>query len=113
MIDYRLEEYDDAFTEYLRLRELTGRINTTVPEPERPSSKAAFEQKKRENAEKRALEKRVEKAKVRIEELERETEELDRELFGSAASDYLRAAQIESRKSEIESELLELYELVM
>jgi hypothetical protein len=40
-------------------------------------------------------------------------ERLDEELFGEAASDYVRAAEIDTRKSEIEDELLELYELVM
>ena len=48
-----------------------------------------------------------------IAELEAETERLDEELFGSAASDYVRAAEIDKRKSEIEEELLSLYELVM
>ena len=50
---------------------------------------------------------------MRITELEEETERLDAELFGEAASDYVRAAEIEKRKAEIEEELLELYELVM
>ena len=38
---------------------------------------------------------------------------LDEELFGEAAADYVRAAEIDKRKTEIEEELLELYELVM
>ena len=72
-----------------------------------------YEQKKRENAQKRALEKKIERAKARIEELESLMEELDSELFGSAASDYVRAAEIDRKKTEIEEELLSLYELVM
>ena len=40
-------------------------------------------------------------------------QKLDEELFGSAASDYVRAAEIDKRKNEIDDELLELYELVM
>ena len=59
------------------------------------------------------MEKKKERAHVRIKELEAETERLDEELFGPAASDYVRAAEIEKRKCEIEDELLELYELVM
>ena len=76
-------------------------------------SKQSYEQRKRENAERRALEKKKERAEARIAELEAETERLDEELFGSAASDYVRAAEIDKRKSEIEEELLSLYELVM
>ena len=45
--------------------------------------------------------------------LEAEIEALDEELFGSAATDYLRAAEIDKRKNEIDEELLLLYELVM
>ena len=112
-LDYSLEEYDDAFAEYLRLREIVKADTAPMAKAASTSSKEAFEQKKRENAEKRALERKIERAKVRIAELEEETEKLDRELFGEAASDYVRAAEIDKRKSEIEDELLELYELVM
>ena len=64
-------------------------------------------------AEKRAEERKIEKAKAKIKELEEELEKLEEELFGSAASDYVRAAEIDTRKSEIEEELLNLYEIVM
>ena len=55
----------------------------------------------------------MERAQIKISELEAETERLDNELFGSAATDYVRAAEIDRRKAEIEEELLLLYELVM
>jgi ATP-binding cassette subfamily F protein 3 len=113
-IDYPLDDYDDAFSEYMRLREnIRSSISDASPKETVSSSKEAFEQKKRENAKKRADEKRIEKAHKRIEELEAETEALDKELFGSAATDYVRAAEIDKRKGEIEEELLSLYELVM
>ena len=51
--------------------------------------------------------------KEKISALEAEIEELDNELFGAAATDYVRAAEIDRRKCEIEEELLSLYELVM
>ena len=40
-------------------------------------------------------------------------EELEKELFGPAASDYVSAAEIETRRAEIEEELLALYDLTM
>jgi len=115
MIDCELEDYDDAFAEYLRLREIRrSDAKAVAPEVTQVSeSKQSYEQRKRENAERRALEKKKERAEARIAELEAETERLDEELFGSAASDYVRAAEIDKRKSEIEEELLSLYELVM
>ena len=72
-----------------------------------------YEQKKKENAERRAEERKRERAEKRIPELEEEISKLDEELFGSAATDYVRAAEIEKRKEEIEEELLSLYEIVM
>ena len=114
MLNYPLEEYDDAFTEYLRLREIRRQdASRTVEAHKASDSKQDYEQKKRENAERRANEKKKEKAEKRIKELEEETERLDEELFGSAASDYVRAAEIDKRKNEIEEELLLLYEIVM
>jgi len=115
MLDCVLEEQDDAFAEYMRLREIRRQdaAQNAAPIEKSSQSKLSYEQKKRENAERRALEKKKERAEARIAELEAETEKLDEELFGSAASDYVRAAEIDRRKSEIEEELLSLYELVM
>ena len=85
----------------------------SAPVSKNTDSKQDYEEKKRENARRRSEEKKIERAKARIEELEGEIVSLDEELFGSAASDYIRAAEIDKRKSEIEEELLSLYELVM
>jgi ATP-binding cassette subfamily F protein 3 len=114
MLDYSLEDYDDAFAEYLRLREIR-RQDAIAASPEKrvSDSKQDYEQKKKENAERRANERKLRRAEEKIAELEAETEALEKELFGSAATDYVRAAEIEQRKAEIEEELLSLYELVM
>ena len=114
MIDYPLESYDDAFTEYMRIRESRNLMLQATRKPaEVTDAKVDYEEKKREKAKARSEEKKRERAKIRIEELEGELEALDRELFGEAATDYVRAAEIEERKGQIEEELLELYELVM
>ena len=114
MIDYPLESYDDAFTEYMRIRESRNlMLQSTKKVAEITDSKAEYEEKKREKAKARSEEKRRERAEKKIGELEGELERLDAELFGEAASDYVRAAEIEERKAVIEEELLELYELVM
>ncbi len=114
MFDYPLEDYDDAYTEYMRLRELK-RLSSEQKAEELPPSEAklSYEERKREASKKRSEEKRIERAKLKISELEAEIEALDGELFGEAASDYVRAAEIDRRKNEIEEELMELYELVM
>jgi hypothetical protein len=43
-------------------------------------------------------------------ELEAELERVTEELYGDAATDYVRAAELESRKNEIEERLMEIYE---
>ena len=114
MIDFPLETYDNAFTEYMRIRESRNALlQSNKKVVEITDSKADYEEKKREKAKARSEEKKKERAEKKITELELELEELDKELFGDAASDYIRAAEIEERKGQIEEELLELYELVM
>ena len=45
-----------------------------------------------------------------IEELEIELAKVTDELYGDAASDYVRAAELDDRKTVIEDRLLQLYE---
>ena len=116
MIDYRLESYDEAFSEYIRIKELRAEalINEKASvTPQLTDSKAEYEERKREKAERRSEERKKERAEKRITELEAEISALDEELFGEAATNYLRAAEIDQRKAEIEEELLELYEMIM
>jgi ATP-binding cassette subfamily F protein 3 len=114
MRDYELEDYDDAFTEYMRMRQIIKERNAAVSVSVKTSdSKADYEERKRENARRKGEEKRLKKAQERIPELEQRLAELENELFGEAASNYIRAAEIEEEKAKIEEELLELYELVI
>ena len=114
MLDYNLEDYDDAFTEYMRIRAMRKETaEKDKPKAVITDSKQAYEDKKRESAKRRSEEKRKQNAEKKIGELETELEKLDEELFGEAATNYVRAAEIDKRKNEIEEELLELYEIVM
>ncbi len=114
MLDYPLEDGDDAFAEYLRLRE-RSREASAPKESARVVSdgRASYEEKKRESAAKRAAERKIERAKERAAQLEAELSRLEEELFGEAATDYQRAAEIDLQKSKIEEELLALYELII
>ena len=114
MLDYNLEDYDDAFTEYMRIRASRKEAaEKDKPKAAITDSKQAYEDKKRESAKRRSEERRKKNAKKKIEELEAELTSLEEELFGEAATNYMRAAEIDKRKNEIEEELLELYEIVM
>ena len=110
--DYPLESYDDAYDAYLALRE--KRTEGVVKPVAAPSAeKLRFEAQKREIAGQRAAARKKERAAARAEALEKELAALEEELYGSAASDYVRAAEIDARKGEIEEELLSLYEEIL
>ena len=115
IFDYELSEEDDAFAEYLNMRAMVKQSNAESMTVQKPvsTSKEEFEAKKREKQKKQSEERKIIKANEKIGELEAELEKLDEELFGDAASDYIRAAEIDKRKCEIEEELMELYEIVM
>ena len=115
MIDYPIDEGDEAFVEYMRIREQIRESNAPEPQKSRDSlaSKEAYEQKKRENARRRAAERRIESAKERIPKLEERLSLLEHELFGEAAANYVRAAEIEEERAKIEEELLSLYEIIL
>ena len=115
MTDYILEDYDDAYSEYMRIRqaEKEKELALKTSAITESSSKQDYQQRKRENAERRGAERRIQKAKERIAELEERLTRLDEELFGEAATNYIRAAEIEDEKASIEEELLSLYEIVM
>ncbi len=120
LYDYSLEDYDDAYTEYMRIREslrearlVASTAAKTSSEEGKRNSKEEYEKRKRENADKRAEERKIAETKKKVSAYEEELEKLEEELFGEAATNYLRAAEIEARKAEIEEELLELYEIIM
>ncbi len=112
MLDVTLEDYDDAFSEYMRLRAMCTEVAPTVSEKPVTDSRADYEERKRENARRRSEEKKIERAKARVAELEAELVKLDEELYESAATDYIRANEIYDRKLEIEEELMQLYPII-
>ncbi len=108
--------YDtDIYAAYRAKRELLFSPEAALaaePEekPERSGSKEDFMQQKRELAEKRKEEKKLAAYRKEIEELEIELAKVTDELYGDAASDYVRAAELDDRKTVIEDRLLQLYE---
>ena len=80
-------------------------------QPTITSSKESYLQKKKEASDKRKNERQLASYKKEIEELEAELVHVTDELYGDAASDYIRAAELDERKTIIEDRLLQLYEL--
>ncbi len=105
-----------AYKEYTLERE--RRLNLSAPIANTATVKASsgakedFLERKQAQAEQRKAQRRIENLKKEMAELEEELEKIDEELFGDAASDYVRAAALDKRKSEAEERLLEIYGLL-
>ena len=114
-VDYPLSETESPYATYLALRAAhEGSTEQKKPEAERESAgREEYEERKREAAKRRSDEKRIEAAKRRVPIIEARLEEIEREMFGEAASDYVRAAELDAEREKLEEELLGLYELIL
>ena len=54
----------------------------------------------------------MQRLKNEAEAIEKELDEIGAALFGEAATDYKKAAELDSRKSALEERLLEIYEQI-
>ena len=112
-LDYQVTHTGRGYTEYLafaaaraeRLPRAGATAGTAVS-----AGKAEYLARKASAAEERRERARVERLKKEAAALESELAEIEEELFGSAASDYTRAAALDARKTEAEERLLEIYE---
>lgn len=114
--DYPLETYEGAYDTYMKIkREEEARLAESAPVslPTETEAKRDFDLRKKEKNDARNAERRRARAEARAREIEQKLDELNNELFGPAASDYKRAAEIEGEKELLEGELLSLYELLM
>ena len=73
-------------------------------------AKEQYLRNKQAASEARKRKTRLERLERECKEIEDELERIEEELFGSAASDYQRAAELDARKNQLEERLLEIYE---
>ncbi len=114
LYDYRVTHTGHGYTELRTLMAEREAAYTAVltGEPETISNSGReqyLQQKKNRNDDRREKKRREAMAREQI-KLEAELEALDVELYGEAATNYMRAAESEARKNEIEERLLEIYE---
>ena len=112
--DGKIENYIGGYKDYSEARE---RARSSAEEkidaeytPQQMSNKELYLLRKKEAAEARQYEKHRRDVLEEIERLERELAEVSAELFGDAATDYMRAAELDDRKTYIEDRLMTLYE---
>ena len=74
------------------------------------TNKELYLQKKKESADARNAQKRLERLKKEAEKIEEELEDISNEMSGEAAYDYVRLSELEEKKNALEERLLEIYE---
>jgi ATP-binding cassette subfamily F protein 3 len=113
-LDYQVTQFGRGYTEYLSFaaaRAVTmPKIADEKGKPLAGTGKAEYLARKQNAAEERKERARIARLKKEAEALENELAAIEEELFGSAASDYTRAAALDARKTEAEERLLEIYE---
>ena len=114
MVTYLPMEGEGAFEAYLRHTAL-GALEEKQEEkkPPKTEAKESYEESKRQKAKARAEQKSRERAEKRMAELEERLAQVKEELYGAAASDYVRAAELQKELDEGEEELLSLYEILL
>lgn len=101
--------YDD-YQMWRENRSLEKAIEIHDFKPVEQSQKNEYLERKKSQAEKRRIEKKLNEIAKGIKKLERELVEIDDLLFGEAATDYIRATELSDRKITVEDRLMQLYE---
>ena len=105
-----LRDWRGGYDEYAENRE-AREVEQKAEEAAKASQGKEEYQKRKQDASKRRREAAYRrKVRSEIEKLEKELEDINEELFGDAATDYMRAAELDSRREAVEERLLELYE---
>ena len=86
-----------------------GAVSEKAASPEPSTNKERYLAAKRETAEIRKRQRELERIAAEAERAETELIAVEEELFGDAASDYLRAAELDERKMELENLIYDLY----
>ncbi len=110
-IDYPVFGVGNAFAEYSAFKASHSEfVSDNVTEKTATAQKEDYERRKKQAAEERKQQKRIETLKREAEKIENELANIDEELFGEAATDYKKAAELTSKKDSLEERLLEIYE---
>ena len=112
--DFHVSAVGEAYDELCRERERRSAIASALPESApakaETGNKELYLQNKQNAAAARKEKRRLERLEAEAKELEAELERVDAEMMGDAATDYVRVAELDTRKNEIEERLLEIYE---
>ena len=111
-IDHKTTREGKGYTEFLEFKEGRefGSSAVAVEAPKVSANKEQYIKAKQDAAAARKEQARIKRLREEAERLEARIEEIDVELYGEAATDYKKAAELEAEKSAAEERLLEIYE---
>ena len=110
-IDYPVFNVGNAFAEFTHHKEthtVSSLSNETSKAP--TAQKEDFMARKKQASDARREQRRIENLKREQEKIEAELEQIEADLFGEAATDYKKAAELTARQSALEERLMEIYE---
>ena len=116
LLDYRVDHPGNGYTEFTeyknaRIAEREGSESATVAvNVDRGGNKEQYLKQKQAASDARKKKSRIEKLQKECSELEALLEQIEEEMFGDAASDYVRAAELDEQKNKAEERLMEIYE---
>ncbi len=103
--------WEGGYSDYIsHLKSSAIEMTSTDTSDTASTNKEKYLASKKEAAEKRKKQRAAEKLAADIKAAEDEIESIDKELFGDAATDYVRAAELDARKTELEEALMLMYE---
>ena len=103
------EGYAELCRERQRRRESATTVTQTATDTV-STNKELYLKNKKEAADRRNAEKRLERLRQEAGRIEAEIDAIDAEMNGEAATDYTRLSELDERKSVLEERLLEIYE---
>ena len=105
-----MRDWRGGYEEYAENRVAREIEAAKVQAEKQTAGKEEYLKRKQGAADRRKEAARQRKILSEIEKIEKEIDEITEALFGEAATDYVRAAELDERKNALEERLLELYE---
>ncbi len=110
-IDYPVFNVGNAFAEFINHKN-AHTVATLSQESEKilTAQKEDFIARKKQASDARREQRRIENLKKEQEKIEQELEQIENDLYGEAATDYKKAAELTAKKDALEERLMKIYE---
>ena len=110
-IDYPVFNVGNAFAEFSNHKTTHTVASLSLEKEKTPTAqKEDYMTRKKQASDARREQRRIENLKKEQEKIEQELEQIENDLFGEAATDYKKAAELTAKKDALEERLMEIYE---